>query len=167
MQLLNTDEFVSPIGTMVIFSDENALCHLDFKDCQDRISRLLTRRYQTFQLAKKANVLNMRDRLAEYFAGNWTAFENLPLETGGTEFQQKVWRQLRKIPRGKTISYAELANAIGQPSAVRAVASANARNPLSIIIPCHRVIGSDGSLTGYAGGVPRKDWLLRHEQALQ
>ncbi len=86
--------------------------------------------------------------------------------TDGTDFQRAVWRELRRIPSGKTISYAELAKRIGRPKAVRAVGLANRSNPISIVVPCHRVIGSDGSLTGYGGGMERKDWLLRHEGAL-
>ncbi len=99
------------------------------------------------------------DQLTEYFAGKRKSFD-LELEPIGTEFQQRVWSRLRAIPYGETLSYAELAEAIGQPTAIRAVASANARNPLSILIPCHRVVGSDGRLTGYAGGVENKRRLL-------
>ena len=101
-------------------------------------------------------------RLADYFAGGSAPFD-LPLELEGTAFQQQVWRALQAIPRGKTITYAQLAQNIGRPSAVRAVALANACNRISIIIPCHRVIGTNGSLTGYAGGLERKRWLLALE----
>jgi len=102
------------------------------------------------------------EQLAAYFAGELTVFD-LPLAPQGTEFQQRVWRALRDIPYGETISYAELARRIGKPQAVRAVGGANGRNPISIIVPCHRVIGSDGALTGFGGGIERKRWLLRHE----
>ena len=101
-------------------------------------------------------------QLAEYFAGRRRAFD-LPLAPAGTPFQQQVWRQLLQIPFGSTCSYGALARAVGRPSASRAVGAANGRNPISIIIPCHRVIGSDGSLTGYGGGEPAKRWLLDHE----
>ena len=107
-------------------------------------------------------------QLAEYFAGQRTAFD-LPVDetgVGGTEFQRRVWRALRDVPHGQTISYGELARRVGQPAAVRAVGLANGRNPLSIIVPCHRVIGADGALTGYGGGLDRKRWLLAHEAAL-
>lgn len=103
------------------------------------------------------------EQLTEYFEGNRTDFQ-LKLNPVGTEFQQKVWHALLQIPYGKTISYQQLTMQLGDPKAIRAVASANGKNPLWIIIPCHRVIGSDGSLTGYAGGLHRKQWLLDHEQ---
>jgi len=102
-------------------------------------------------------------QLAEYFAGERTTFE-LPLDATGTEFQRRVWAALVGIPFGDTWSYGQLARAIGQPSASRAVGAANGANPLAIIVPCHRVIGANGTLTGYAGGMPMKQWLLAHEQ---
>jgi len=102
------------------------------------------------------------EQLEQYFAGERTRFE-LTLDYGGTPFQHSVWRALRKIKDGTAISYAELARRIGKPKAVRAVGLANGQNPISIVVPCHRVIGSDGSLTGYGGGLPRKRWLLEHE----
>ncbi len=106
--------------------------------------------------------------LNEYFAGQRTTF-SLPVDeagTGGTEFQRRVWRALREVPHGRTISYGELARRVGQPAAVRAVGLANGRNPLSIVVPCHRVVGAGGALTGYGGGLERKRWLLAHEAAL-
>lgn len=107
----------------------------------------------------------LADQLADYFSGNETKFD-LPLDLQGTDFQQTVWEALRDIPYGATISYQELAEHIGNPTAVRAVATAVGMNPVSIIIPCHRVIGSDGSLTGFAGGLPAKEWLLEKEGVL-
>ncbi len=104
-------------------------------------------------------------QLAEYFAGSRQEFD-LPVALRGTEFQREVWQGLRNISFGQTVSYGDLARAIGRPSAVRAVGAANGDNPISIIVPCHRVIGSDGSLTGYGGGLERKEWLLRHEGGL-
>jgi methylated-DNA-[protein]-cysteine S-methyltransferase len=101
-------------------------------------------------------------QLGEYFAGNRREFD-LPLRMHGTEFQRRVWRALTEIPFGETRSYGELAKHIGNPNASRAVGLANGRNPVSIVVPCHRVIGADGSLTGYGGGVERKQWLLAHE----
>jgi methylated-DNA-[protein]-cysteine S-methyltransferase len=103
-------------------------------------------------------------QLTEYFAGQRSVFQ-LPLAPTGTPFQQRVWWQLQQIPLGQTCSYGQLALAIGQPTAVRAVGMANGRNPISIIVPCHRVVGSTGELTGYAGGLAAKRWLLAHEQA--
>ena len=106
------------------------------------------------------------EQLREYFAGERQAFD-LPLSPQGTEFQRAVWQALCAIPFGATRSYAELAAAVGRPSASRAVGGANGRNPIAIIVPCHRVIGADGTLTGYGGGLPCKEWLLRHERAAQ
>lgn len=103
-----------------------------------------------------------RRQLAEYFAGTRREFD-LPLAPSGTAFQQQVWTALRTVPYARTASYGDIARAIGNPRGVRAVGLANGRNPLSIVVPCHRVIGSDGSLTGYGGGVERKQWLLAHE----
>jgi methylated-DNA-[protein]-cysteine S-methyltransferase len=105
------------------------------------------------------------DQLAAYFAGDLRTFE-LPLHLDGTDFQRSVWAQLRGIPYAETISYGELAARIGNTNASRAVGLANGRNPVGIIVPCHRVIGADGSMTGYGGGVERKMWLLEHERAV-
>lgn len=104
------------------------------------------------------------DQLAEYFAGERKVFK-LPLAPRGTEFQQSVWKELCAIPHGQTRTYGELAASLGQPSAARAVGAATGRNPISIVIPCHRLVGASGSLTGYAGGIERKRWLLNHESA--
>ena len=104
-------------------------------------------------------------QIAEYFDGKRQDFE-LPLDLSGTEFQRQVWTELTSIPYGQTVSYADLARAIGKPTAVRAVGAANGDNPVSIIVPCHRVIGRDGGLIGYGGGLARKEWLLRHEGGL-
>jgi methylated-DNA-[protein]-cysteine S-methyltransferase len=103
-------------------------------------------------------------QLEAYFAGTLTGFD-VPLALAGTDFQRRVWAALREIPYGETISYGELARRVGSPGAARAVGLANGRNPVGIIVPCHRVIGADGSLTGYGGGLPRKVWLLEHETA--
>ena len=105
-----------------------------------------------------------REQLAAYFAGDLVEFD-LATTASGTAFQQRVWAALREIPYGATVSYGELATAIGQPTAVRAVGLASGRNPISIVVPCHRVIGSNGTLTGYGGGLERKRWLLAHEGA--
>lgn len=106
-----------------------------------------------------------RQQLLEYFAGSRTSFD-LPCAPAGTAFQRAVWRELAAIPFGETRSYGELAARLGRPAAARAVGAANGRNPLPVVIPCHRVIGADGSLTGYGGGEERKRWLLRHERAV-
>ncbi|OAB80173.1 methylated-DNA--[protein]-cysteine S-methyltransferase [Cochleicola gelatinilyticus] len=105
-------------------------------------------------------------QLMEYFEGKRSHFQ-LKLSLEGTNFQKKVWQQLQQIPFGKTVSYQQIANQLGDPKVIRAAASANGKNPISIIVPCHRVIGSDGSLTGYAGGLHRKKWLLEHESPVK
>jgi methylated-DNA-[protein]-cysteine S-methyltransferase len=109
-----------------------------------------------------AGLTHVVEQLDAYFAGTLTDFE-LPITMRGTDFQRRVWAGLREIPYGETISYGELARHVGNPKASRAVGLANGRNPVAIIVPCHRVIGADGSLTGYGGGLDRKVWLLEHE----
>ena len=99
-----------------------------------------------------------------YFAGDLEAIDNIPVQTAGTAFQRSVWNELRRIPTGAPVSYGKLAQRIARPKAVRAVGLANGANPIGIVVPCHRVIGSDGSLTGYGGGLERKRWLLEHER---
>ena len=101
--------------------------------------------------------------LRDYIAGALEALDAVPVETGGTEFQRRVWRELRRVRAGTTLTYGELARRIGRPEAVRAVGLANSANPVSVVVPCHRIVGSDGGLTGYAGGLARKRWLLAHE----
>jgi methylated-DNA-[protein]-cysteine S-methyltransferase len=109
-----------------------------------------------------ALLVDAKRQLLEYFSGSRKDF-SLPLQQPGTEFQQRVWAELCKIPFGETISYLELAKRLGDVKSIRAAGTANGKNNIAVIVPCHRVIGSDGSLTGYAGGMHRKDWLLRHE----
>ncbi|NQU58685.1 MAG: methylated-DNA--[protein]-cysteine S-methyltransferase [Rhodospirillales bacterium] len=156
------DTFDTPLGEMTAVAQGDALCLLDFSDCPVRIEKLL-RRFGTYEKSTKANPLNIQTRVLAYFKGERDAFAGLKLDTGGTAFQQSVWRALRKIPHGGTLSYRELAQNIDKPKAQRAVGNANGRNPIAIIIPCHRVIASNGTLAGYAGGVARKAHLLSLE----
>lgn len=165
MKHLKSDRYNSSIGEIIMLVDGRRLCYLDFADNDDRLEKLLTTRYGEFSIAPEPNLLGLRARLGDYFAARWEAFDGLELCTDGTDFQRKVWRGLRTIPPGKAISYHQLADAIDKPSAIRAAAGANARNPIAIVIPCHRVIAANGSLGGYAGGVDRKSWLLTHEGA--
>jgi methylated-DNA-[protein]-cysteine S-methyltransferase len=109
---------------------------------------------------------SVKKELAKYFSGQLVDFNALPLDLQGTPFQQKVWRELRRIPRGRTVSYKELARRAGSPQAYRAAGQANGRNPVPIIVPCHRVISADGSLGGYSSGLDKKRWLLQHEGAM-
>ncbi len=145
----------TPLGTAIIEGDENGISKISISGETLQFPSEIPQKLEQaiFQLQK-------------YFAGNLTNFE-LKLNPSGTEFQQKVWEELAKIPFGKTLSYYELSEKIGNPKAIRAVAAANGKNPLWIVVPCHRVIGSDGSLTGYAGGLWRKKWLLEHENPVK
>ncbi|MCS6968283.1 MAG: methylated-DNA--[protein]-cysteine S-methyltransferase [Cytophagales bacterium] len=146
--------YCSPIGNMLIRATEVGICGLTIGSepaLQDDLAQ------------QNPFIRQAIEQLDAYFAGVQKHFD-LPLDLQGTPFQQRVWQELQRIPFGHTITYAQLAARIGQPEAVRAVAAANSRNPVWIIVPCHRVIGTDGSLTGYAGGLWRKEWLLNHEQ---
>ncbi|NND61624.1 MAG: methylated-DNA--[protein]-cysteine S-methyltransferase [Flavobacteriaceae bacterium] len=109
---------------------------------------------------------NVMTQLREYFSNNRASFD-IKLNPEGTDFQNKVWQELQQIPFGKTTSYQKMANRLGDPKVIRAAASANGKNPIAVVIPCHRVIGTDGSLTGYAGGLHRKKWLLEHESGIK
>ena len=148
----------APVGRILLTGDERALGGLYLLDAGERSASIRpewTRREGLFPAAS--------DQLAEYFTGVRKAFD-LPLAPTGTPFQLAVWAELTRIPYGSTVSYGAVATALGKsPVASRAVGLANGRNPISIIVPCHRVIGADGSLTGYGWGVDRKEWLLRHE----
>jgi methylated-DNA-[protein]-cysteine S-methyltransferase len=145
----------SPLGPLTAVADGSELIGLYLADQQHLPDRRL------FGVAGPP-LPGLSDQLAEYFAGTRRAFE-LPLRPAGTPFQQRVWSALREVPYGATTTYGELAAAVGAPSAARAVGAANVRNPLCVVVPCHRVIGRDGSLTGYAGGLARKRLLLELE----
>jgi len=163
------DTFASPLGDMTVAAMESgAICLLDFHDCRDRSEALLKRRFESFDRVERENPQDIRGRLANYFTDGTarTAFDGLRLDTDGTPFQNAVWKVLGEIPYGETISYSELARRVSSPRAVRAVGSANGQNPISIVIPCHRVIAKNGTLAGYAGGTVRKQKLLALEGAL-
>lgn len=156
MTRLFTDVLATPLGNVVVAVDERgALVAVDLDE-----SGPLSRRTDVERAPARA--AHVRRAMEGYFAGELRTFD-LPLAAGGTEFQERVWAELRRIPYGETISYGELARRLGNPKAVRAVGRANGRNPIAIVVPCHRVIGSDGSLTGYAGGIERKRFLLELE----
>lgn len=157
----------SPLSPLLVVTDgEGALRALEFQDHAPRLHRLLARHHGAVHLTDGGVPPSVARALSAYFAGEATALDRLEVRTGGTAFQRRVWAELRRIPAGTTRSYGQLAAAIDAPSAVRAVGLANGANPVGIVVPCHRVIGSGGKLTGYAGGVERKAWLLRHEGAL-
>jgi len=158
----------TPIGEMLILTDADGnLRVVDWVDHEPRMRLLLQRQYrkQGLVLEESSAPNDITRAIERYFAGDLAAIDALPLKTEGTAFQRKVWSALQQIPCGVTISYGQLAARIGQPSAVRAVGLANGANPIGVVVPCHRVIGSDGSLTGYGGGLHRKIWLLQHESA--
>lgn len=164
---LLTETLVTPIGTLVVLSDEaGRLRATDWTNYDDRMHRLLARHYgETNVILTRASHLSVpASAIAAYFDGDLHAIDSLPTMTEGTPFQKRVWQALRDIPAGHTMSYGDLAKRIGKPAAVRAVGLANGANPIGIVVPCHRVIGADGSLTGYGGGLERKRWLLNHEQ---
>lgn len=146
----------TPIGELEIIADENSVLSVTFNDVK----------------SEKTNVneneisIKCKQQLQEYFNESRKIFE-LTLNFNGTDFQNKVWTELQNIPIGKTISYLQLAKNLGDAKCIRAAASANGKNPFAIIVPCHRVIGKDGSLTGYAGGLWRKQWLLEHENNIK
>ncbi len=154
----------SPIGAILLVSDGNgALRALDFDDCEIRIRRLLRLHYGRYVLARHPLPDAITRPLAAYFAGDLGAIDAIPVATGGTAFQRRVWGALRRLRPGSTSSYGALATSLGQPGASRAVGLANGANPVAIVVPCHRVIGGNGTLTGYGGGLRRKRWLLEHE----
>jgi O-6-methylguanine DNA methyltransferase len=157
----------TPIGVMLIATDDQGrLRVLDWETHAERMMRLIQRHYgKDVVLTEGPGPAAMVEKLKAYVAGDVSAIDDIPTETGGTQFQRQVWAALRQIPAGETWSYGRLAQHIGKPSAVRAVGLANGANPISVVVPCHRVIGANGSLTGYAGGVERKKWLLELEGA--
>jgi len=165
MELL-TGKVESPIGDILIAAADGRLIALEFAQVRERFDADLRSRFGDCTLTKKPNPFGLSDRIRAYFAGEFAALDDIAVDGGGTTFQRKVWNALREIPAGATKSYSELAAAVGRPNAVRAVGMINGRNPISIVVPCHRVIGKDGSLTGYGGGLDRKRWLLQHEGAL-
>ena len=149
----------SPVGPLMLAADDAGLRHIEFRDNRHPADRT------DWHGGEHPILQTAETQLAEYFAGSRRDFD-LPLAPAGTDFQRSVWQALAKIPYGQTCSYAALARAVGRPKAVRAVGAANGRNPLPIVLPCHRVIGADGSLTGFGGGLPTKQFLLQLEGAL-
>jgi methylated-DNA-[protein]-cysteine S-methyltransferase len=158
----------SPIGDMLVVTDaQERLRALGWADLEDRLKRQLAAQYRDFQMRSQPVSRLIRNSLLAYLEGKLDAIDAIPVEAGGTAFQRSVWTELRRIPFGTTMSYGDFAARIGRPKAVRAVGHANGSNPICIVVPCHRLIGADGSLTGYGGGLPRKRWLLDHEAAAQ
>ncbi|THT96408.1 methylated-DNA--[protein]-cysteine S-methyltransferase [Lampropedia puyangensis] len=163
---LQLEKVASPLGAMLLVTDEQQrLRAVDWHDYEDRMHLLMRRQYKgtTLSLHERATPSPASCALQAYFDGDIAAIATLEVAMGGTDFQRQVWSALRGIAAGKPISYRDLAARIGRPTAVRAVGLANGANPIGIVVPCHRVIGSNASLTGYGGGLHRKQWLLAHE----
>jgi methylated-DNA-[protein]-cysteine S-methyltransferase len=157
-----------PVGPMLVVTDDQGrLRALDWESHAERMQRLLDRQYgrSAVRLVESSADGVVAEKLKAYFDGEVTALDDIPTETAGTPFQREIWAALRTIPAGETWTYGRLATHIGRPEAVRAVGLANGANPINVVVPCHRVIGADGSLTGYDGGLDRKKWLLSHEGA--
>lgn len=165
---LIVDRTETPIGELLVVADfEDRLRYVYFADGEQRLMHVIARDHgaRGFALEPVVDPGGLTSAISAYFAGRLEAIDDLPVAARGTEFQRTVWAALREIPCGTTISYSELARRIGNPSAVRAVGLANGANPVGVVVPCHRVIGANGSLTGYGGGIERKRWLLAHESA--
>lgn len=164
---LSIEDVATPLGRMLVVTDDQGrLRALDWKDYENRMFALMQTQYRGSKavLDTSRTASNVTFSMRAYFNGSITSIDTLDVVTGGTDFQRMVWESLRTIPTGHTISYRALAERIGAPTASRAVGLANSANPIGIVIPCHRAVGSDGSLTGYGGGLERKKWLIEQER---
>ena len=165
---LLADKIDTPIGEFIVVADEEGcLCALDWLSHEERLQKLLRRYFGDFTLMPARNPYDFANAMTAYFSGDTKIIDTLPVRLGGTSFQQRVWTELRRINCCTTISYSELARRIDRPNAMRAVGLANGSNPLSVVVPCHRVVGANGNLTGYGGAVERKRWLISHELQLK
>ncbi len=165
-EILVVDRIDTPVGEGVIVVDAaGVLRAFDWTDYEARMRLLLRRQNPPVELREGRAPEAVRGAFGAYFAGDLLALDRLEVRTGGTDFQRRCWAALRAIPAGETRSYRDQAQAIGSPAAVRAVGLANGANPVGVVVPCHRVIGANGALTGYGGGLERKRWLLAHEGA--
>ncbi len=162
--VLSIDRLATPIGPIWLVFDDAALRALDFEPFRDRVEQRLRRHYGAFALNERAAPAGWVAAFDRYFAGALEALDAIPVATGGTPFQREVWAALRRVPPARPTTYGALAARLGRAGASRAVGMANHGNPIAIVVPCHRVVGADGALTGYAGGVERKAWLLEHER---
>ncbi len=153
----------TPIGPLTLAARSGRTCLLHFGDDEAAARASLARWYGNIPINRVMDPAGTASVLERYFAGELDALDDVHVEMNGTDFQRKVWSALRDVKAGRTASYADLARVIGSPAAVRAVGAANGANPVAVIVPCHRIIGTNGTLTGYGGGLERKQWLLRHE----
>lgn len=154
----------TPVGELTALAHDGGLCALSFGENRYDPVAPLVARFGSVE-TRDGDPLDALGRLRDYFGGRLDALDALPVDAGGTAFQRRVWAALRTIPAGRTLSYLDVARLMGAPAAVRAVGAANGRNPVAIVVPCHRVIGASGELVGYGGGLDRKRWLLGHERA--
>ena len=160
---LRIERVATPIGDVLLATGGGRLWALEFDDGGVDLAGLLGRRYGAVLLLPAQGASEIAGWLRAYFDGDLRALDAIPVETGGTLFQREVWAALRDIPPGSTLSYSALAARLGRPAATRAVGAANGHNPVSVVVPCHRLVGAGGSLVKYGGGLARKQWLLRHE----
>jgi methylated-DNA-[protein]-cysteine S-methyltransferase len=170
-ETLRRGEIDSPVGRIFWYERGGALCSLEFLGQKEHAALAVARLGRRFgavtvKASEKVSESEIARKLARYLAGDIHALEGIRTDVVGTPFQKRVWQALRDIPAGRTTSYGEIARRVGAPKAVRAVGAANGRNPVALVVPCHRVIRSDGDLCGYAGGLERKRWLLAHEGAV-
>jgi methylated-DNA-[protein]-cysteine S-methyltransferase len=162
---LLVERLPTPLGLAFLVTDPAGIIRaFEYEDYETRMIRFLRLHYGAIELRAGAAPQVVKDRIARYFEGELTALDELQCASNGTDFQRRIWAALRKIPAGTTTSYGALAARVGKPGAARATGLANGSNPISLIVPCHRVIGANGALTGYGGGLPRKQWLLAHER---
>jgi methylated-DNA-[protein]-cysteine S-methyltransferase len=166
MHCFLTERFETPVGPMVLVAKDGVVLLFEFEGTPGRIERQMRQRFGDVALEPATNPFGIGDRIRAYFAGDIHSLDDLLTDGGGTVFERQVWAELRKIPAGSTVSYGDIARKLGDVQLSRAVGTANGKNPIAIIVPCHRVIGADGSMTGYGGGLKNKEWLLRHEGAL-
>ena len=164
---LTTEIVASPIGALQLTTLGEEVVGVDFEGSHGRGRLALERWFPEATFRPRLDPSRAAQVLAQYFVDRDADLDSLPVRLAGSDFQQSVWLALRGVPRGSTVSYAEIARRVGRPDAVRAVGAANGANPIPVILPCHRIVGSDGSLTGFGGGLPRKQWLLTHEGALE
>ena len=158
------EQIQSPVGRLLMISDRAGVMRvLEFQDREERWRPTIARRFQDATMTEKPGAFGHAETLTRYFEGDIEAIDTIPTKATGSDFQIAVWKALREIPAGTTTSYGAIALKLGKPDAMRAVGLANGANPIAIVVPCHRVIGADGSLTGYGGGLERKRWLLTHE----
>lgn len=158
------ETIATPLGRILLVSHGSLVCSLDFDGFQTRLKRLLNRRFGSYRLMPHPDSSKSLELIGSYFKGDLNALSKMSLDSRGTPFQESVWNALTQIPVGTTCTYKEIAESIDKPRACRAVGMANRSNPIALALPCHRVIGADGNLGGYAGGVDKKSWLIQHER---